>query len=201
MPDHAGAPSPAPGGGRLYLQVLVAIALGALFGYLAPTQAIALKPLGDAFIALVKMLIENDKVSVETYRKDVEAAYAGYLDRLAKFDEAKQSLKRFDNSTAIGIVPDGNNNWFYIIADASDSPSVDALTNWKRYNTLYNSPLAADAAMIRTYMEGRMKTGENELKLPFEDKFYPDIDISVGYSSTQHGLWVLIPKNDVPALT
>ena len=57
MPDHAGAPSPAPGGGRLYLQVLVAIALGALFGYLAPTQAIALKPLGDAFIALVKMLI------------------------------------------------------------------------------------------------------------------------------------------------
>ena len=41
----------------LYLQVLVAVALGVLFGYFAPNQAAAMKPLGDAFIALVKMMI------------------------------------------------------------------------------------------------------------------------------------------------
>src|SRR3954452_14713262 len=41
----------------LYLQVLVAVALGALFGYLAPERAAAMKPLGDGFIKLVKMLI------------------------------------------------------------------------------------------------------------------------------------------------
>ncbi len=41
----------------LYLQVLVAVALGALFGYFAPEQAAAMKPLGDGFIKLVKMLI------------------------------------------------------------------------------------------------------------------------------------------------
>jgi aerobic C4-dicarboxylate transport protein len=43
--------------GRLYLQVLVAIALGALLGVFAPATGAALKPLGDAFISLVKMVI------------------------------------------------------------------------------------------------------------------------------------------------
>ena len=44
-------------GGRLYLRVLAAIVAGTLLGHLAPQQAVALKPLGDGFIALVKMLI------------------------------------------------------------------------------------------------------------------------------------------------
>jgi aerobic C4-dicarboxylate transport protein len=52
--DHA---APAGEGGRLYLRVLLAIAAGALFGHFDPQHAVALKPLGDGFIALVKMLI------------------------------------------------------------------------------------------------------------------------------------------------
>lgn len=43
--------------GHLYFWVLVAILLGGLFGYLDPSTAVKLKPLGDGFIALVKMLI------------------------------------------------------------------------------------------------------------------------------------------------
>ncbi len=42
---------------HLYVQVLVAIALGVLVGYVAPERGAALKPLGDAFIKLVKMII------------------------------------------------------------------------------------------------------------------------------------------------
>lgn len=42
---------------QLYVQVLVAIALGALIGHLAPELGSALKPLGDGFIKLVKMII------------------------------------------------------------------------------------------------------------------------------------------------
>ena len=42
---------------HLYLQVLVAIALGALLGALQPAWGAALKPLGDAFIKLVRMVI------------------------------------------------------------------------------------------------------------------------------------------------
>src|SRR5437660_11993844 len=41
----------------LYLQVIVAIALGILVGHFCPEFGIALKPLGDAFIALIKMMI------------------------------------------------------------------------------------------------------------------------------------------------
>lgn len=43
--------------GHLYLQVLVAIALGTLLGIFAPSVGAAMKPLGDAFINLVKMVI------------------------------------------------------------------------------------------------------------------------------------------------
>ena len=41
----------------LYFQVLVAIALGVLIGWLFPAFGASLKPLGDAFIKLVKMII------------------------------------------------------------------------------------------------------------------------------------------------
>jgi aerobic C4-dicarboxylate transport protein len=41
----------------LYLQVLVAVALGALLGFLNPALGAAMKPFGDGFIKLVKMLI------------------------------------------------------------------------------------------------------------------------------------------------
>lgn len=42
---------------NLYLQVLVAIAIGVVLGIVSPEKAAAMKPLGDGFIKLVKMLI------------------------------------------------------------------------------------------------------------------------------------------------
>jgi aerobic C4-dicarboxylate transport protein len=44
-------------GSTLYIQVLVAIALGVVFGFVSPEHAAAMKPLGDGFIKLVKMMI------------------------------------------------------------------------------------------------------------------------------------------------
>jgi aerobic C4-dicarboxylate transport protein len=41
----------------LYLQVLVAIAIGILIGHFAPDLGVSLKPLGDGFIRLIKMII------------------------------------------------------------------------------------------------------------------------------------------------
>ena len=43
--------------GHLYFWVLTAIVIGGTIGYAQPDTGIALKPLGDGFIALVKMLI------------------------------------------------------------------------------------------------------------------------------------------------
>ena len=55
----AAAPTPAvPLYRRLYCQVLVAIAAGAALGYLRPDLAQAMKPLGDVFIKLIRMMIE-----------------------------------------------------------------------------------------------------------------------------------------------
>ena len=42
---------------KLYVQVLIAVVIGVILGYLSPSYAVAMKPLGDAFIALIKMVI------------------------------------------------------------------------------------------------------------------------------------------------
>jgi aerobic C4-dicarboxylate transport protein len=48
---------PRPWFRHLYVQVLIAIALGILIGHFAPATGEALKPLGDGFIKLIKMII------------------------------------------------------------------------------------------------------------------------------------------------
>ncbi len=51
------AAKPLPFYRQLYFQVVVAIVLGAILGHYEPAFAESLKPLGDAFIKLVKMII------------------------------------------------------------------------------------------------------------------------------------------------
>jgi len=56
-PSVTGTTARSPLYSRLYFQVLAGIALGALLGYLRPDLGAAMKPLGDAFIKLIKMII------------------------------------------------------------------------------------------------------------------------------------------------
>src|SRR5262249_27516949 len=42
---------------RLYFQVLLAIVLGILLGWVRPDLGVAMKPLGDGFIKLIRMVI------------------------------------------------------------------------------------------------------------------------------------------------
>ena len=49
--------TPAPGRATLYRQVLLGVALGVALGAVAPEIAVAMKPLGDGFVKLIKMLI------------------------------------------------------------------------------------------------------------------------------------------------
>ncbi len=55
MDDQQGHAS--PGTSILYVQVLIAILIGILIGRFFPHAAIALKPLGDVFVALIRMMI------------------------------------------------------------------------------------------------------------------------------------------------
>src|SRR3954469_17860256 len=57
-PSHASTrPSHKPFWTHLYFQVLTAIAIGVLLGYFNPSLATEMKPLGDAFVKLIKMMI------------------------------------------------------------------------------------------------------------------------------------------------
>jgi aerobic C4-dicarboxylate transport protein len=51
------APAHRPWYTILYIQVLIAIGLGVVVGYFDPKLGVALKPLGDGFIALIRMMI------------------------------------------------------------------------------------------------------------------------------------------------
>ncbi len=55
--DPAAPEAPSRRRVHLYVQVLVGIILGGLLGYLQPKWGVALRPLGDGFVNLVKMLI------------------------------------------------------------------------------------------------------------------------------------------------
>src|ERR1044071_5865466 len=57
MPAHTEPQGHRPWYRILYVQVLTAIALGIVIGRFFPQTGVALKPLGDGFIKLVKMLI------------------------------------------------------------------------------------------------------------------------------------------------
>jgi aerobic C4-dicarboxylate transport protein len=50
-------PTPKPFYRSLYLQVITAIVIGILLGHFYPETAVAMKPLGDGFIKLIKMII------------------------------------------------------------------------------------------------------------------------------------------------
>jgi aerobic C4-dicarboxylate transport protein len=57
IPSTAAPPRPGRWYTHLYVQVLIAITAGALIGHFYPSFGESLKPLGDAFIKLVKMVI------------------------------------------------------------------------------------------------------------------------------------------------
>jgi aerobic C4-dicarboxylate transport protein len=57
-PDPAATPAQAPRKrSTLYVQVLIGIIIGGVIGYLQPQLGVKLRPFGDAFVSLVKMLI------------------------------------------------------------------------------------------------------------------------------------------------
>jgi aerobic C4-dicarboxylate transport protein len=57
LPPSAAPSVRKPWYGILYVQVLIAVAAGIVLGWIAPDLGAKLKPLGDAFIKLVKMMI------------------------------------------------------------------------------------------------------------------------------------------------
>jgi aerobic C4-dicarboxylate transport protein len=55
--SHASASASVPLYRKLYVQVLAAVALGAVLGYVAPNFSVSLKPFADAFVKAIKVVV------------------------------------------------------------------------------------------------------------------------------------------------
>src|ERR1700739_1042222 len=82
---------------QLYIQVLIAIALAVLLGIAAPATAIDMKPLGDAFIALLRMMLGP----IIFCSVVLGLAHVGDMGRLGRL--AAKSLIYFEVMTTIGM--------------------------------------------------------------------------------------------------
>ena len=83
----------------LYLQVLAAIALGVAVGHLAPHFGAALKPLGDGFVRLIKMLVAPLVFSTVV----VGIASAGDLKRVGRVGAKALLYFEVVTTAALGI--------------------------------------------------------------------------------------------------
>ena len=82
---------------QLYIQVLIAIVLAVLLGVAAPATAIEMKPLGDAFIALLRMMLGP----IIFCSVVLGLAHVGDMRRLGRL--AIKSLVYFEVMTTVGM--------------------------------------------------------------------------------------------------
>ena len=161
----------------------------------------------DETYALIEFYLNNNPTFAAQHRNRLESKYESYLDELDKIKDAKANLTRFaKGSKIIGIVPDpvpiglGSPDYYYVVGEArldgENRNSVVIQCPLERYDSLSTSPVAADAAIIRTYATGKpWFEKDNELGIPMGDKYYEDIDVGVGYANHETGWWVVIPNN------
>lgn len=155
--------------------------------------------MNDEARVLMKYFLEDDKMSIEAHRVTIQNKYKSYIQELEKRKSGKENLERFKKGCKIiGVLPgDHIRKIFYLVGDATFDGRKVLVENLTRYKSLADSPLAADAAMIRTYLESKpnLFDTESELGISLKDVYLPDIDVAVGFRSYNTGTWALLPKH------
>lgn len=146
-------------------------------------------------LALVKFHLQLDKLGLERYALEIKDTYEAYVKNTEERAEHDKTYNRFcAGSYLIGYLPqDGH----YLVGEAScEGEKITIHEGVKRYTTLKDHPEhAGTVAMINAWASGQPNHNKNnEFGLPFNDKYYPDLDVSTGYRG-QDALWMLIPKN------
>lgn len=151
----------------------------------------------EIVLELVKQYI-GETSNILALDTDVRNAYTNYMTRLAESNEAMSGYERFMNGfKAIAVYQkDSAHKPLYIISDVSCVDDKRIHSNMSVVRSLsQDERVAADAMMIRTYMQGmpNYSSTDNELNVRHVDRYFEDIDVAVGYS--RHDcLWVLIPN-------
>jgi hypothetical protein len=155
----------------------------------APSISIA----DELAIVLIEHVLLDKSVSHEQ-NEALSLAYKSYQSEMKKFESSNENAKRFENGARIIGITNGDKP-YYLVGEATyHDKQVEIHGGLKRYNSLKDVPeFTADVLMINTYMQSQSQNDmRNELGLPRRDTYYPDIDVSTGYSGDE--LWVALPK-------
>lgn len=150
--------------------------------------------------ALLKAYFAKNYEYIEAHREKYETQYNNMCAAEEKIRKSAGVFDRFAaGSTAIGVRaeynPYGPDQVFYLVGRASYELETPRLENIVRYNSLAGSPVAADAAIIRTYMAHKVAEpfGQNELGIKREDMYHDEIDVAMGFAHSTSTVWLLIP--------
>lgn len=153
----------------------------------------------DAAEAVFRAVLDGSPLP-EALRVDVEEAKVRFRQEETAYKEATNSLRMFEQGCyAVGLLEHWSGETHYFVGklklikgqrgDATIEPHGDV----KRYTTLVGTELETDAAIIRTFMQSHPHyEAKNELGLPRNDKYYPEVEVATGYAGDTM-TWALLP--------
>jgi hypothetical protein len=155
----------------------------------------------DVALSAIKFALGIDTMEVQLHTAKLQETYDQYMKSVSELSNAKDNQARYlKGCTAIGIAGgrwSDSNAPYYLVGNvgADENGNLAFQGNLTRYATLTDTEHAPTAAMIRTYMQGNKNgSGNNDLGVPWSDRYYNEIDIATGYTGNT-GLWTLIPKH------
>lgn len=152
----------------------------------------------QALIALIESHLNVNPQSVGQYESMIQQKYDDYLIALDRTRLRGVEHDRFKKGSHFIYVTDTPYHApAYIVGKAVETGvnALPVLSGYTRYETLQGTEHAALAAMVRTYSLGKEWGDEgNEFGLSRIDRHFPDLDISVGYDTTDRGFCVVFPE-------
>lgn len=130
---------------------------------------------------------------------DAQRAYAQFLKERETYEEATASLKLFERGcTAVGIMEHYGKAHYFIgkVKFVPNKHNHDVVLQGevKRYTSLDGTGLETDAAIIRTYLQGKNEyEADNDFGLPRSDRYYDEVEVATGYAGDTL-LWALLPE-------
>jgi hypothetical protein len=117
-------------------------------------------------------------------------------------EKSKMGMEEFDRfAKGVTTIRLPNMDWnqkesFYLIGKASMDSNENLITSdYKRYDSMADTPYAGLATMCKTYFSriDNSSSNDNEFGLARMDRYFKDLDIISCYSGINH--FILIPDN------
>lgn len=152
----------------------------------------------DIIHAMTRKILGIDEAFEARYISELKDAHSKFQSDMSKYNDTISDVARYAKGMDLVLIDyKMPNKPAYFVTSATVDIQKDVWDfqgELKRYDSLKDSPLATEALMIRAHMEAHADfDNKNELGLAVRDKYYPDIDISIGYGRHDR-LWVAIPK-------